>query len=206
MKNYRKYITLLCCCVCFSAVACKSKTASQARNGVPATQDTVAQMPGSAQQPAVSTDEQQFPAFYAAFRQAVEQNEEKQLENMLHFPLQTALKWADEDLKNMEVDKNAGKVSRQEFRRYYKDIFTADVKRVLPKASDDALSEISESAADDYYRSLRQETDPGSKMYEVYLQFPEQNTQAETYFAFVFGKVKGEYKVISYHAKWPVKD
>lgn len=176
MKNYRKYIVLLCC-LCFSTMA----------------------------QPA-DIDEKQFHTFFETFRQAVKQNNKAQLENMLYFPLQTATKWTDEDLKNMDVDKNAGKVSRQEFSQYYKDIFTADVQRVLPKAGEEDLSGISENSPEDYYHTLQKETDPHTKMYEVYMQFPEPNTNAGTYFAFVFGMVKGEYKVISYHAKWPVKD
>lgn len=198
MKNYRKYITLLCCCLSLSTMSCKSKNTAGA--AMPVAEDKGTQMQ------AVSTNEQKINTFFEAFRQAVKQNNMAQLENMLYFPLQTTTKWANEDLKNMDVDKNAGKVSRQEFSQYYKDIFTADVQRVLPKAGEEDLSGISENTPEDYYRTLMKETDPHTKMYEVYMQFPEQNTNAETYFAFVFGMVKGEYKVISYHAKWPVKD
>ncbi|WP_343302940.1 hypothetical protein AAHN97_15425 [Chitinophaga niabensis] len=199
MKNHYKYILL--CSLCFSTLACNSKTKSQARAAVPAA-DSIAQIPAAD----ADKDEKQFHTFFDAFRQAVKQNSKAGLENMLHFPLQTSPKWADEDLKNMDVDKNAGKVSRQEFNQYYKNIFTADVQRMLPKAVEEHLSEIGESNSEDYYRTLRQDIDPHTKMYEVYMQFPEPNTNAETYFAFVCGKVKGKYKIISYYAKWPVKD
>jgi hypothetical protein len=44
-----------------------------------------------------------------------------------------------------------------------------------------------------------------SKMYEIYFQYPEKNTQSENYFAFVFGKVNGQFKVLSTYSKWPIK-
>ncbi len=123
---------------------------------------------------------------------------------MLYFPLQTAQQWTNDDLENMQIDRESGKVSRQEFNDYRRHIFNRDVQRLLPDAGEDALSEINEGG-EDYYKTLRKCTDKGSKMYEVYMQYPEKNGGAENYFAFVFGRVSGHYKVIGYYAKWPVK-
>lgn len=150
-------------------------------------------------------EEQKFRRFFAVFQKAVQQANPGQLATLLYFPLQTAQQWSNEDLKNMDVDKESGKVSRREFNSYHKNIFTPDVIRLLPGAKEEALSEIDAQSPEDYYKVLRQCTDKASKMYEVYMQYPEKNGTAESYFAFVFGRVNGEYKVIGYYAKWPAK-
>ncbi|MGN6511131.1 MAG: hypothetical protein ACTHLD_16830 [Chitinophaga sp.] len=151
------------------------------------------------------SDERAFRVFYAGFRQAVKQQNDGLLRDMLYFPLQTAPQWTNDDLENMQIDRESGKVSRQEFNSYRQHIFNRDVRRLLPDAGEDALSEIDGGGSGDYYKTLRKCTDKGSKMYEVYMQYPEENGGAENYFAFVFGRVSGHYKVIGYYAKWPVK-
>ncbi|RPD43286.1 hypothetical protein EG028_03030 [Chitinophaga barathri] len=123
----------------------------------------------------------------------------------MYFPLQTAQQWTNQDLRDMAVDKEGGKVSRQEFNSYRENIFNRDVLRLLPDAKEGELSEIDARSPEDYYKLLRKCTDRATKMYEVYMQYPEKNGTAENYFAFVFGRVKGQYKVIGYYAKWPVK-
>ncbi|MBO9153821.1 hypothetical protein ACFOTA_16495 [Chitinophaga sp. GCM10012297] len=155
--------------------------------------------------PSTDPDEQQFRSFFTAFQKAVQQNNPGQLVNLLYFPLQTAQQWTNQDLKDMNIDRESGKVSRQEFNSYRENIFNRDVLRLLPKARENQLSEIDASSPEDYYKALRKCTDKASKMYEVYMQYPETNGNAENYFAFVFGRVKGRYKVIGYYAKWPVK-
>ena len=166
----------------------------------------------SRQQPSVpaelqssGSDEREFRVFFAGFRQAVKQQNDGLLLDMLYFPLQTAQQWTNDDLKNMQIDRESGKVNRQEFNSYRQHIFNRDVRRLLPAADEDALSEIDVGGSEDYYKMLRKCTDKGSKMYEVYMQYPEKNGGAENYFAFVFGRVSGHYKVIGYYAKWPVK-
>ncbi|WP_291911106.1 hypothetical protein [Chitinophaga sp. CB10] len=155
--------------------------------------------------PDTTQDEQLFRKALAAFQQAVKKNDREQVKKCIRFPLQTALQWSNEDLKGMQIDKTAGRVGFNEFNDYYSDIFHAAVRRLLPAAGEEALQEIDDRMNEDYYNTLRQGTDKGSKLYEVYEQYPEKNGHAESFFAFVFARCAGEYKVVAYYGKWPVK-
>ncbi len=233
MRSYRLYITFLCCCLATGTQACHNARSPQGAEAVPAKADTTGTAAGATTVPPASApsatvqtpaagrqlaaaalavkqssadpEEQAFRRFFAVFQKAVQQDKPGQLEALLYFPLQTAQQWTNEDLKNMDVDKESGKVSRGEFNSYRKNIFTPDVIRLLPKAKEEELSEIDAQSPEDYYRVLRKCTDKATKMYEVYMQYPEKNGTAESYFAFVFGRVDGQYKVIGYYAKWPAK-
>lgn len=229
MIRTRLYITLICCSLFTGTQACHhsrgpqgtsvtetgARAAVAAAPQIPATDSpqsvqpvaniATAQQPAPPGKPAADPDEEQFRSFFAVFQKAVQRNNPAQLAAMLYFPLQTAQQWTNQDLKDMHIDKEAGKVSKQEFNSYKGNIFNQDVLRLLPKAREEQLSEIDASSPEDYYKVLRKCTDKASKMYEVYMQYPETEGNAENYFAFVFGRVKGQYKVIGYYAKWPVK-
>lgn len=183
-------------CLCLGALACNNNDPKQTSStSIPATEDTLAQMPGSGAKTSVSTDDQLFRTAFGSFKTAVEQNNEDQLKSMVHFPLQTS-----------KGNVKAGEMSEADFHSLYNDVFNADVRKLLPKAGDENIAEVDENNQEDYYKYLRQITDKDAKLYEVYTQFPEKNTNAESYFGFVFGKVKGEYKAVGYYSKWPVKD
>lgn len=152
-----------------------------------------------------SNDEQNFRGTFEAFRKAVKRNNIDSVKQYIHFPLQTALQWTNDDLESRPVDKSAGLVTYSEFKEYYADIFHADVRRLLPGTVESELQEIDNQTNDDYYKTLQQVTDKGSKLYEAYLQYPEHNGRSESFFAFVFGRINGQYKVVAYYAKWPVK-
>ncbi len=123
---------------------------------------------------------------------------------MIQFPLQTAPKWADEDIANGGVDSTGGKIGRQEFQQYFKDIFTGDVQRYLPGATLDDIME-ADPEKEDYYRQLHKQVDANTGMFELYRQFPAQDGASDSYFAFVFGMVNGQFKLLACYAKWPVK-
>jgi hypothetical protein len=192
-----------------SSAAAQTTTAAPSSAGatapVSATGRQLAAAALAVKQSSTDPEEQAFRRFFAVFQKAVQQDNPGQLATLLYFPLQTAQQWTNEDLKNMDVDKESGKVSRNEFSSYHKNIFTPDVIRLLPKAKEEELSEIDAQSPEDYYKVLRRCTDKATKMYEVYMQYPEKNGTAESYFAFVFGRVNGQYKVIGYYAKWPAK-
>lgn len=152
-----------------------------------------------------SNDKQNFRATFDAFRKAVKRNNIDSVKQYIHFPLQTALQWTNDDLESRPVDKSAGLVTYSEFKEYYADIFHADVRRLLPGTVESELQEIDNQTDEDYYKTLQQVTDKGSKLFEAYLQYPERNGRSESFFAFVFGRINGQYKVVAYYAKWPVK-
>lgn len=191
-----KYQYLLLGCLSLSVVACNNSNSKQTSStSIPATEDTLAQMPGSGAKTSVSTDEQLFQTAFGSFKTAVEQNSEEQLQSLINFPLQTA-----------KPVVKTGEVSRADFQGLYNNLFNENVRRLLPKAGEDNITVIDQGKEEDYYKTLRQVTDKDSKLFEVYTQYPEKGTNAESYFAFVFGKVKGEYKAVGYYSKWPVKD
>lgn len=185
------YQSLLFSCLCVGVFACNNPGTKQtSTSSIPATEDTLAQMPGSGSKTAVSTDEQLFKTAFGSFKTAVEQNNQDQLKSMVNFPLQTS--------------KEEGSLTQADFHTQYNAIFTADVRRLLPKAGEDNVAVVDTANMENYYRNLRKVTDKDGKLFEVYTQFPEKNTNAENYFAFVFGKVNGEYKAVGYYSKWPV--
>ncbi|MBV7529412.1 hypothetical protein [Chitinophaga sp. sic0106] len=185
------------------SIAGAGKGTPQQVAALPARADTAAARSNIS--PDTTGDEQKFRIALAVLQQAVKKNDTVMIKKCIRFPLQTCLQWTNEDLKTTQVDKAAGKVAFYEFSEYYPNIFHAAVKRLLPKAGESALQEIDEKMNEDYYNTLRQGTDKGSKLYEVYEQYPEKSGHAESFFAFVFGRIAGEYKVVAYYAKWPVK-
>jgi len=145
--------------------------------------------------------QENFNTFFKKFKQNISTKNFKTLQSLMHFPFYTGK--SSQENQNRETATNP--ISSTEFSTYQTNIYHQDVIRLLPFTEMRNVSEINTNADDPYYHHLRNTSDEGSKMYEVYLQYPEQNTQAESYFDFVFGKVNGKYRVLAYYAKWPVK-
>ncbi|WP_443944864.1 hypothetical protein ACJVDH_18385 [Pedobacter sp. AW1-32] len=145
--------------------------------------------------------QENFNTFFKKFKQNISTKNFKTLQSLMHFPFYTGK--SSPENQNRETAKYP--ISSTEFSTYQTTIYHQDVIRLLPVTPMGNVSEINTNTDDPYYQHLRKTSDKGSKMYEVYLQYPEQNTQAESYFGFVFGKVNGKYRVLAYYAKWPVK-
>lgn len=150
------------------------------------------------------TDEQQFRQFLKQFKDAVKAKSKFQLVTMFHFPLQTLPQWTNDDLNNTTVKPQEGLINQNEFPTYFDDIFTQDAIKLIPASSENDLSEIDKTTTENYYKTLQQLTDKGSTLYELQKQYTEDNGK-ETSFGFVFGKVGGKYKAISYYRPWPLK-
>jgi hypothetical protein len=153
---------------------------------------------------AILNDEQQFRAFLKSFKAAVKQNNKKQLMAMLNFPLQTLPQWTDEDLKSGSINPAEGLVTEGEYPQYAAVLFSKDAVRLIPQSKEDDLSEIDMATPENYYKTVGRVTDKDSKMYELQQQYVQSGGK-ETSYGFVFGKVKGQYKIISYFCPWPVK-
>ncbi|MET3981045.1 hypothetical protein ABIB62_003564 [Mucilaginibacter sp. UYP25] len=152
----------------------------------------------------IGNDEQQFRLFFKTFKDAVKANNKAQLVKMFSFPLQTLPQWTNDELKSNPVNINDGLITDNDFSQYYNDIFTKDALKLIPASKENDLSEIDKTTAENYYLTLKEATDKGSTLYELEKQYTEDNGK-ETSFGFVFGKVKGAYKVISYYRPWPLK-
>jgi len=154
--------------------------------------------------PAKNNDEQQFREFLKKFKAAVKKGDKTQLKTMFYFPLQTLPQWTAEDLKATTVNPAEGLVSVTEYSKYEGTIFSKDALRLIPQSREDDLSEIDNATTENYYNTLKKATDKGSTLYELQQQYEQKNGK-ETSYGFVFGKIKGQYKVISYFCPWPLK-
>lgn len=151
-----------------------------------------------------SNDEQLFRSFLKKFKDAVKAKSKAELTTMFNFPLQTLPQWTNDEIKTNPINTTEGLIAEKEFPQYFDDIFTKDAIKLIPTSSEDDLSEIDKTSAENYYLTLKRLTDNDSKLYELEKQYAEDNGK-ETSFGFVFGKVKGAYKVISYYRPWPLK-
>jgi hypothetical protein len=198
----KKYIRLIATVILLlAAYGCESQPAGAAS---PAAKPATDSATNTVKQTAV-TDEQLFRAFISKFKNAIKTQDKAQLQTLFNFPLQTNPQWSNEDLKNSRIDRKSGLINRAEFATYYNDIFTKDAIKLIPASAEDDLSEIDKTTTEDYYKTLMPVTDKGSTLYELEKQYTQDNGQ-ETSFGFVFGKVNGTYKAISYYRPWPLKD
>jgi hypothetical protein len=200
-----KYIRLIIITLLLPAVyACNGNVAGNKKGDSSTTtkvKDTVAV---SAVVENATNDEHQFRLFFTKFKDAVKANNKTKLTTMFSFPLQTLPQWTNDELKSNPVNIQDGLVTGNEFSQYYGDDFTKDVIKLIPASKEDDLSEIDKTTAENYYLTLKEVTDKGSTLYELEKQYTEDDGK-ETSFGFVFGKVKGAYKVISYYRPWPLK-
>ncbi|KLT63714.1 hypothetical protein [Pedobacter sp. BMA] len=146
-------------------------------------------------------DEKDFYAALRLFKKELAVKNIGAVAQCMHFPFYTG----QQQLPDGRTGNISDPISLQDFNTYKSSIYNRDVLRLLPATKDDNLSEIDNKTDDPYYLSVKKLTDSGSKLYELYVQYAESNTQAENYFAFVFGRVNGKYKAVAYYAKWPVK-
>jgi hypothetical protein len=150
------------------------------------------------------TDEQLFKQFLQKFKIQVKQHNKAALALLFYFPLQTDPQWTNEDRKARNINAKEGLISKTQFFEYADDIFPAGVSKLISFSKEDDLAEIDRTSPESYYQSLIKITDKGSKVYELEKQYVQDNGQ-ETSFGFVFGKINGSYKVISYYRPWPLK-
>ncbi|MFD1257995.1 hypothetical protein ACFQ3S_14395 [Mucilaginibacter terrae] len=149
-------------------------------------------------------DEQLFRNCLAKFKTVVKVKNKAAITAFFNFPLQTLPQWTNDELKNSTIMPQEGLIKQAEFSTYFNDIFTKDAIKLIAASKEDDLSEIEKKTSENYYITLKQVTDKGSILFELQKQYTQNNGQ-ETLFGFVFGKVRGTYKIISYYRPWPLK-
>lgn len=149
-------------------------------------------------------DEELFRKFFIQFKVAAKQKNMPQLLSMFNYPVQTNPQWNNEDLRNSTANQADGLMKKPELQQYLDDIFTKDALRLIPRSTDNDLSEIDKTTPEDYYKRLSKYTDKGSTLYELNIEYAQHNGK-ETQFGFVFGKIGGGYKILSYYSPWPLK-
>ncbi|MDN5286866.1 MAG: hypothetical protein JWR38_3140 [Mucilaginibacter sp.] len=190
--------------VCLNT-GCKGNTPAQTSKTDSVKQNTYSA--NSTAKPTVTVknnDEQQFRAFLKKFKETVKKGDKTALRSMLYFPLQTLPQWTSEDLKSTTINPADGLITVTEYPQYADNIFSKDAQRLIPQSREDDLSEIDNNTTENYYITIKAVIDKGSTLYELQQQYEQRNGK-ETSYGFVFGKVKGQYKVISYFCPWPLK-
>ena len=183
-----------------TALGCNNK---QPKNQEPAKSASAFNKPTATN--AESTgDEQLFRSCLAKFKNAVKVKNKTEIKSLFNFPLQTLPQWTNDEVKNSTIRPQDGMIKQSEFSTYFDDIFTKDAVKLIVASKEDDLSEIEKNTSENYYITLQQVTDKGSTLFELQKQYAQDNGQ-ETSFGFVFGKVRGTYKIISYYRPWPLK-
>ena len=197
LKTFGCYFVLLL--FLQAAEGCSGSTANSASSS-----DTAVQKDAPIAGKQNTSDEALFRQFLARFKAAVTAKNKAQLTTLFFFPLQTAPQWTNDELKNTTVTPKESQIGQKEFLTYFDDIFTKDAVKLIPASTEDDLSEIDKATTESYYKTLQQVTDKSSTLYELQKQYTEDNGK-ETSFGFVFGRVGGAYKIISYYRPWPLK-
>ncbi len=149
-------------------------------------------------------DIQLFKTCLAKFKNVVKVKNKVAITALFNFPLQTLPQWTNDELNNSAIIPQDGMLNQAEFLTYFDEIFTKDAARLIVASKEDDLSEIEKDTPENYYTTLKKVTDKGSALFELQKQYVQDNGK-ETSFGFVFGKVRGAYKVISYYRPWPLK-
>lgn len=147
----------------------------------------------------------QARTFLMKLKTAIVNNDQPRLLNMIHFPMQTQLMWMNE---SQAIDEKVGLLSKEEFPKYYrKSFFDKEQRRVLGYEQGDEVYPINlqSDQASNYYQRLSEGTDPGTLLFNYYLQWGRPDGRGDYWFGLVVGQIKGEFKLLSYYSKWPVK-
>lgn len=143
--------------------------------------------------------------FYKTFQESIRTDDMNTLSGCMYFPFQT-IYWVDGVNELNEEEKADGLIKKEEFATYASKIYHSDVKRLVPKTGVEHLQQIDIGSSGDYYRQLARVVDGQDTLYELYCQYSEDSTVGDDYFAFIFGKVNNEYRVLAYYSKWRVKE
>lgn len=146
-----------------------------------------------------------FKSFYKTFQEAIKTDRLDVLSAKMYFPFQT-IYWVDDINELSEEEKMDGLIDSNDFKRYHSTIFHKDVKRLVPQMEIERIQQIDIASSGDYYKKLGQLVDDQSTLYELYCQYAEDSTVGDDYFAFIFGKVNNEYKVLAYYSKFRIKE
>ncbi|WP_134088831.1 hypothetical protein [Olivibacter sp. XZL3] len=149
--------------------------------------------------------DKEFKSFYKGFQRNVEADRIDEIKQVMCFPFQT-IYWIDDLNTLSEEEKSDGLIDAQEFEQYRASIFNEDVKRIVAVRDAEQVQQIDVASSGDYYKRLANLIDPGSTLLELYCQYGENSTVGDDYFAFVFGKIKGEYRILSYYTNTRIKE
>lgn len=203
MKRFYQILTPLLLCYAVGCTMGSNSPSSPANDAIPVKKPKVVRL----QQLDTAGQLKQARFFLMKLKTAIVKNDQPKLLDMIHFPLQTQLMWMNGEQPN---DEKGGLLGKEEFPKYYrKNFFDKEQRRVLGyELGDDDVYPINlqHDQASSYYQQLSEGTDPGTLLFSYYLQWEQPDGRGDYWFGLVVGQIKGEFKLLSYYSKWPVKD
>lgn len=152
---------------------------------------------------AIAANGQALPARLAVmlkdFKLAVKSGDSIAVSNMIRFPLPTSI-----SAEGLSGGRPTDFVGKSDFHLYSAAIFHRDLIRILSGADGKAISLVGPTDGK-YFRLLQESIDRTGALYEIYIQYQQSGSNAESYFGMVFGQVSGKYKLVGYYAKWPIR-
>jgi len=148
--------------------------------------------------------DKEFRSFYKGFQRNLEAHNQEAITRICYFPLQT-LYWVDGVNNLSDEEKADGWIEQNDFATYDTIIFNATVREIVPQVAVDQVQQIDVAASGDYYKRLGELIDQGSTLLELYCTYGDRGALGDRYFAFIFGRVQGEYRVLAYYTTERVK-
>jgi len=149
--------------------------------------------------------DKEFRAFYKGFQRNVAADSINALKNTMYFPFQT-IYWIDGMNALTDEEKADGMIDEEDIDVLSKRIFNEEVRRVVPAMEVERVQQIDVEGSGDYYKRLAKVVDKGSTLLELYCQVVAADTLGDEYFAFIFGKVNNEYRILSYYTTGRIKN
>lgn len=202
MKRCCQIVILLLLCDAIGCTMGNTPPSSPINHAIPRKKPKVIRL----QQLDTAGQLKQAREFLMKLKTAIVKNEESKLLDMIHFPLQTQLMWMNGE---QPMNEKSGLLGKEEFPKYYrKNFFDKEQRRVLGYELGEDVYPINlqSDQASNYYQQLSEGTDPGTLLFSYYLQWERPDGRGDYWFGLVVGQIKGQFKLLSYYSKWPVKD
>ncbi|MBB6498959.1 hypothetical protein [Pedobacter cryoconitis] len=154
----------------------------------------------------IGDDDYRYALFYLNFMTVAKAKDKAKITKMIHFPFQTtrqkvkySKKYGDYEVAGAENWKG-GLLNEKQFDAQYDKIFTDEILENIPETKPKEVTGMvpgNIKPTNDYYSQLQAFTDKGSNIYMVNIELPV-SKRKYGYVFFAFGRVNGEYKILSY--------
>lgn len=146
--------------------------------------------------------DKEFKTFYKGFQRNVAVDSINALKKVMYFPFQT-IHWIDGMNNLTEEEKADGLIEEGDVDSLSDQIFHEEARRLVPTMEVERVQQIDVVGSGDYYKRLGGIVDQGSTLLELYCQ---DATLSDDYFAFVFGKIHNEYRILAYYTTGRIKN
>lgn len=146
--------------------------------------------------------DKEFRTFYKGFQRNLAADSINALKRVMYFPFQT-IHWIDGMNTLTDEEKADGLIEEADVDRLRNQIFHEEARKLIPTMEVERIQQIDIAGSGDYYKRLGNIVDRGSTLLELYFQ---DASLSDDYFAFVFGKVQNEYRILAYYTTGRIKN